>query len=59
MWNSRKFILMAAALWSDVFHEDFVNKLCIILENFFQIRLWKKGREISGISAMRNTPVMS
>lgn len=25
---------MDAALWSDVFHKDFVNKLCIILENF-------------------------
>lgn len=54
-WNSRKFVLMDAALWSEIFHKDFGEKkknLRIILETFFQMRLWKKGKEIPGYPAV-------
>lgn len=53
--NLRKFVLINAAPQSEIFHKDLVKKLCLILEIFFQTRLWKKEREIPGISAAWNT----
>lgn len=44
-WNSWKFISMDTVLWSDTFHKDVVNELCVVLETF-QTRLWgKKGEK--------------